>query len=1027
MLKKASLLFLCVLVVAGFSFGQQINAKLFGVVVDSEGNFLPGVNVEATSPKMVGKATAVTDGTGTFRLLALVPGTYKLVFTLQGFQTLVREGIIVSLEQTLTLKETMQVGTLEEQITVIGQSPLIDVKSTVKGMTMTKEVFNNLPKGRNFDSLITAIPGVSSENTFLGGVSVDGASGVENVYYIDGTDITDMTDGDTVDNARAHTAAFEFVDEVQVKASGYQAEFGGSLGGVVSVITRSGGNEFHGELIGYYEGAPLRAVERDVLQLDLADDMVATYYPYQVYTGINHDNRFEVGASLGGYILKDKLWFFGSFLPVFYSNTRHVNYTSDGVTVNATRDWYRTQLNWNWSAKLTAQPFKNMRVSASFVNNFFKYKGDLSTAQGNADPARTYDDYGFNFPKYNAAVSADLTFGNNMFLSVRGGYLFTDQNTQLVVPPDEPCFQFLTEAPGGYNQTTNIGLVGQDSGIPVPVEYQRTTGYFNYSRANSTVQNASIDERYSVNADLTYYLSAGGEHAFKLGGQWVRQKQDYDATAANPILFFAWDRTFVAYGTTYGRGNYGYYGVRGNDVAGPYGNFYKAASNRWAFFLQDSWTIADKLTINLGVRTESEYVPSYATGIPEYEDLIPIDFGFEDKIAPRFGFVYDVFGDSTLKVFGSLAWYQDVVKLNLPAGSLGGVRWRSAYYTLDTYEWDIIGVNNYFPGDLLLPDYPYCFDFRAPSFDSCDPNMKPMSMREISFGAEKKLMEDLSVSARVINKELLWAIEDIGVLYPDGEHYYITNPGGTYINEKYAEARANGLIPAAAPDCPKATRNYWGVNLSLDKRFSNNWMGGVSYTWSRLWGNYNGLASGDEIGRTDPNTERYFDVWYVSYDNNLDVSNGLLPGDRTHYFKAYGSYTLPFGLTFGAIVNAYSGSPSSTEWNLDYEGYLPFGRNDLGRTPFMVFANAYVAYEFKMGKNSFTINLNVDNVFDTKTAQRIFSTYNQDNVPVPEDVIAAGPWDINDYPDDLVLDPRYGMRMTFFAPISARVGVRFAF
>jgi len=221
----------------------------------------------------------------------MVPGTYKVVFTLQGFQTLVREGIIVSLESTITLHESLKVGTLEEQITVVGQSPLIDVKSTVKGMTLTKEVFDTLPKGRDFDSLITAIPGVSNEG-IIGGTSVDGASGLENVYYIDGTDVTNIVYGN-----RAQGAAFEFVDEVQVKASGYQAEFGGSLGGVVNVITRSGGNEFHGEVVGYYSGAPIRAKYRDILSLNLADDLVATYYPYEVLTGRDRDNRFGSGPA----------------------------------------------------------------------------------------------------------------------------------------------------------------------------------------------------------------------------------------------------------------------------------------------------------------------------------------------------------------------------------------------------------------------------------------------------------------------------------------------------------------------------------------------------------------------------------------------------------------------------------------------------------------------------------------------------------------------------------------------------------
>jgi len=1008
MLKKTIYLAFCLLLVGTFVSAQQTSSKVVGTVVDSDGNPLPGVTVEATSPKMVGKATAITDQNGTFRLLSLVPGVYKLVFSLQGFQTLVREQIPVILEQTISIKETLQLGKLEEQITVIGQSPLIDVKSTVKGMTITKEVFQLLPKGRDFDALMTAIPGVSNE-AMLGGTSVDGASGLENVYYVDGTDVTDIVYGN-----RAQGAAFELIDEVQVKASGYQAEFGGSLGGVVSVITRSGGNEFHGELLGFYNSPSLRDKYRKTLELDLENDSVATYYSYEYLTGKEKGQRIEAGGNLGGYIIKDRLWFFGSFLPVFFDNTRTVTYFDKTV-----KDWKRSERYINFSGKVTAQPFGNLRISASVVNNFYKYKGDLSNVYGSPNPAISYDNYGFSYPNISGSMSADLTLGNNLMISARGGYFNTDRNKQLVSPPDEPCFQFLTEAPGGYFRTTNIGMPG------VPAAYQRATGYYNYARANAMVVNKNQDQKYSANADLTYFLNLAGEHAWKIGGQFVRQGENYDATARNPVLFFAWDRDFVAYGVNYGRGTYGYYGVRGNDVTGPYGDFYKAYSNRWALYIQDSWTVTPKLTINVGLRTESEFIPSYATGNPLYESLKPIKFGFDKKLAPRFGFVYDVYGDSSLKVFGSLGWFYDVMKLQMASGSYGGFKWKSTYYSLDTYEWDKIGVDGNFPGRPLLTNATGTLDFRAPSFDTTDPDMKPMGMREISFGGEKKLSEDLALSVRFINKHLMWAIEDIGVVLPEGESYFTTNPGGAFIKAKYALARENGLIPVNAPDCPKAKRDYYGLNIALDRRFSNNWMGGFSYTYSQLRGNYNGLASGDEYGRTDPNTERYFDLWYLAYDRDLKPIDGPLPGDRPHYFKAYGSYTFPFGLTTGFIVNAMSGQPTSTEWVMDVQGYLPFNRNDMGRTPFLWFANAYVAYDFKLGPTRLQVNLNVDNVFNVSTAQRIYSMSTQGSDPVGDARIVQGRWDINDY--NPLLDPRYGKEMSFYGPITARVGFKLSF
>jgi len=1014
MLKKTIYLAFCLLLVGSFVSAQQTSSKVVGTVMDSDGNPLPGVTVEATSPKMVGKATAITDQNGTFRLLSLVPGVYKLVFSLPGFQTLVREQIPVILEQTISIKETLQLGKLEEQITVIGQSPLIDVKSTARGMTLTREVFQTLPKGRNFDSLVTAVPGISTE-PMIGGTSVDGATGLENMYYVDGANTTNLVRGNV-----GQSVSFDFVDEVQVKSSGYAAEFGGSLGGVINVVTRSGGNEFHGDVLGYYNGSALRAPFSDSLEVDKKNSKLAKYYTYDQLIGKNNDSRLEGGFSLGGYVIKDKLWFFGSFMPVYYTNTRTVTYFSNG----AVKDWERTENTWNAQLKLTAQPMKNLRVSASVVNNFYKYKGDLSTGSGNASPAISYDDYGFSYPNLSGNVSFDLTMGNNFMASLRGSYFGQNNYKPLVTPPG-PRYMFQTEAPGGYFPTTNQDL------LDVPASYQRPSDWA--STANDPVARTnSLDEMFSVNADFSYFMNLGGEHNWKAGVQLVHQGQNYDQGNIFPIVRLGWDRNFIAYGKDYGRGKYGYYGVRNNEATGPVGFVYKAYSDRWAIYLQDSWTIANRLTVNLGLRTESEYIPSYSDN-PLFVDAIPVKWGFADKLAPRFGFIWDVKGDSTLKVFGSVGMFYDVQKLRMAAGSFGGDKWKSAYYNLDTYEFDKIGQSGWNYGTPLA-----VFDFRIPSYETTDKDMKAMSQIEMALGLEKKISDNLAFSARVVRKNLLWAIEDIGIMTPLGEAYFITNPGGPYIKARWEEQKASGAIPQGAPDIPKAKREYYALNLALDKRFSDNWTGGISYTLSSLRGNYSGLASGDESGRADPNVARYFDLWYLAFDQKMNPIDGPMSGDRPHYLKVYGSYSFPFGLTTGVVLNAMSGIPVSTEYAMDVQGYLPFGRGDMGRTPFFYFANIYLEYNLKLGKNNLNINLNVDNVFNTRTAQRIYQIYNSGSVEISYDTLLAGNWNINDY--NPVLNPRFGKDFWLYGdgqgavgttqrglPLSARLGFKFSF
>jgi hypothetical protein len=360
----------------------------------------------------------------------------------------------------------------------------------------------------------------------------------------------------------------------------------------------------------------------------------------------------------------------------------------------------------------------------------------------------------------------------------------------------------------------------------------------------------------------------------------------------------------------------------------------------------------------------------------------------------------------------------------LPEGSWGADKWVSTYYELDTYDWEAINavpLGGNFPGTKWGS-----LDWRIPSSADTDPDIKPMSMQEISFGAEKKISDNLQLSLRVVNKKLLRAIEDIGVKIGGSEHYYISNPGSDYINKKFAESVVLGYLPEGLPVQPKPKRDYWAVNLGLEKRFSDNWLAGVSYTWSRLTGNYAGLNSTDEPGRTDPNVSRYWDLWFQQFDQNLNPINGLLPTDRTHYLKAYGSYVFPFGLTLGTVINAYSGLPHSTEVLMNnQQGYYPLGRNDTGlRSPFTLKADVFAEYMLKLGKNYVSFSVNVTNVTDAKTAQRLYTIYNTDDLGVSDDELLTKP-DILSMVS--TLEPRYKKEINKLAPWMATLGVKFGF
>jgi len=994
-MKNKILLFALILVLlAGSSAFAQINpeGKITGKVTDDQGNPLPGVTVEATSPKLVGKAATVTDATGTFRLLALPSGTYELVFTLPGFKTLIRKDIVLQLSQTLVINVTMEPAAIEEQITVVGQSPLIDVKSTVKGQVMTKETFLTLPRGRTFDSLITTVPGVSSEGR-AGGISVDGASGAENMWYVDGTNVTEIHVG-----TRAQNVVLELVDEVKVTASGYNAEFGGSMGGVVNVITRSGGNTFRGDVMGYYNNNKLymQGKARDYLRLNPYDPTTL------IYEYVNDDDLFFNGGkdrdryyriegifSLGGYIIKDRLWFFGSFNPIYSQTNALRDFNQRNGPWYNFISWYRYD---NASIKLTAAPMAGLRVSASFVNNFSREKGSIPSINGTGNPETPYYKSGYDYPNFSTAFTADYSGQNNLLVSLRAGWHRQDVGNQGIKPPAGPTYYF-------NRANTMYQSQYQQMGRPDLVKYA------GWASAGAWLEaKRELREKVSSNLDVTYYLNLAGEHAWKAGVQFIWLHENYDYTPNAPRVNLYWDRT-----STFGRGTYGYYIIRHGYNSYPYGWKWNIHSSNWAIYLQDSWTISNRLTINFGLRTESEYIPSFSDD-PEFRDMKPINFKFTDKLAPRLGLVYDVFGDSSLKVFGSFGIYYDVMKLYLAEGAFGGFKWKNSYFALNNLDWTLIAANFINTGNFEdLNDqapggnqYLGTIDFRYPSFDAVDPSMKPVSQMEISFGAEKKLMENLSFSARAVYKHLIRTIEDIGA-YEEvapgqfAEIYMFANPG-------YGWARPvskGGRISDEYWPMPKAKRDYYGLNLALEKRFSNNWQGGLNYTLSRVQGNYGGLASSDEEGRVSPNVNRYFDYWFMPYKANGEELSGPLPHDRTHYIKAYGSYVFPFGLTVGVTAYARSGYPLSTRINLCNAYMWPNGYGDLGRLPWNVWADVYLEYTLRFaGKYAVGINLQVNNVTNTKSITG--KVYDLNRVGTRYYVYAPGTNTIVDFETDML-------------------------
>ena len=564
-------------------------------------------------------------------------------------------------------------------------------------------------------------------------------------------------------------------------------------------------------------------------------------------------------------------------------------------------------------------------------------------------------------------------------------------------------------------------------------------------------------QKISNNLDVSYYANWLGEHALKAGFGYIYLSEDVRDIAPHPHVTLYFDDTNSNLDFKIGTGadpsspsygQYGWYAIRSGWNGGLYGGLWKIHANNFSAYVQDSWTIKNRLTINFGIRAEGQSIPAMTTNTayPGYKPNA-IKFNLGDTLAPRVGVIYDVFGDSSLKVFGSFGIYYDVMKLYMAELTYGGWKRVEDYYALKDPDWTKIAAsgdvndkasqtaNNYYAGSE---------DYLPPSFATTDPNLKPMAQREISFGVEKKLLEDLSFSARFVNKHLIRTIEDVGnwvtVVDPDTgiptlvQQYWIANPGFGVTRPM----SQGGLFPNDTWPCPKATRDYYGVNIALEKRFSHNWQGGLNYTWSRVEGTYSGLASTDEAGydypgtaRLGANVEQDFDKWFMQHDALGNVLKGPLPQDRTHYIKAYGSYAFPFGLTVGVTAYGRSGLPKTTKVRYGNKYIYPNNRADLGRLPFTFFADLFVEYALKFGNRyRASVSLQVDNLFNVSTIQSWWSTANRRSFSGYDEELLNGEF-ANNYmqyiADNNRVDPRYNMWETRFNPFSARLGLKLSF
>ncbi|MGH9900880.1 MAG: carboxypeptidase regulatory-like domain-containing protein, partial [Pyrinomonadaceae bacterium] len=353
------------------AFGQETTGAIEGTVKDTQGNVVPGVAVtvssrgrtEAARPDATGgfSRTVTADDNGFFRVLQVPPGFYTVsTAAAAGFGTATLNDVEVVLGKTTPVNVGLQPGNVEVSVTVTADAIAIDPTDNKIQTNITSQVAELLPKGTNFTSLLQVAPAVRNEPKG-GGFQIDGASGSENTFIIDGQEVTNFRTGTLNAN---NNLPFQLVQEVQVKSSGFEAEFGGATGGVINVVTKGGSNEWHGEFGMSFRPAELQAGPRRILTNAFGP---ATYFQAQRDGGTD----FFPTMNLSGPILRDRAWFFASYSPQYRKTIRPITYidTDNNNAIVGAERYVERRIDYYAFTRVDADVMNNLRFSGTYTWN----------------------------------------------------------------------------------------------------------------------------------------------------------------------------------------------------------------------------------------------------------------------------------------------------------------------------------------------------------------------------------------------------------------------------------------------------------------------------------------------------------------------------------------------------------------------------------------------------------------------------------------------------------------------------------
>ena len=631
-----ALLLLSSIPAAAFAQGVQ-TGTIRGTVRDQQGLPVPGVTITTTSPALQGPRATVTDGEGNFTLAALPAGQYEVTFELSGFTT-VKQNTTVAVGLPVTQNVTLTTATLTEAVQVVAETPAVIASPTVSA-NIRKEEVDALATPRTIQGIATLAPNLTERSPNAGQVVINGAFAWDNVFMVNGVDVNDNL------FAQPQNLFIEdAIEETTVLTNGISAEYGRFSGGVVNAVTKSGGNTFSGSYRlnflnpAWTEETPF---EKSATNPGTGAAKSVTEYPSDLQN--THEGTF------GGPIVRDRLWFFAAGR---YQNTATpINLSETGISLTS------TDLNRRGEIKLTGTVAPNHTLQGGYLNNYRERTNNSGLQSFVIDPDSEVD-----------RTNPNMYYFTN-YRGVRGNMMIEAQYSQRK-------FKFADD--GGTS--TDI--------VDSPFISLTCACLYNAPYFDATDPENRNNRQFSGN--VTSYWTRGGRHETKVGYEFFRSQRtggnsqsstsyvfnaDFEMQNGAPVPHFVPGETYVE----------NYIATRGATMN---------IDNNSAY-LQDNWTISNKLTAQLGLRFEKVKVES--TG-----DIVSVNTN--PRIVPRLGLSYDVNGDGANVIHATYAQYsgrysEAQVGGNSPVGSPATL---ATYYTGP----DCIGYEAACAAGFALANYP---------------------------------------------------------------------------------------------------------------------------------------------------------------------------------------------------------------------------------------------------------------------------------------------------------------------------------